>query len=375
MSKSVEWSDLLEELLDLIANRVFSNVELLRVRSICKSWRSAVATNKSFPNRRNRNRRRFLSHPYGISNEKKCLLSPAALFRVIHSSCPNKGWLLKTQDVSDLRKKLLFPLSRLVIDSSHKTLDLLEFTVSEIHQSYDAYEYWEKDSVASIKSYGFARVVLVDNLVFAVDRYKKLWWCNSGEESNNDHVWTRMSDEEAEYFSDIIVHKGQVYALDLKGAIWWVSLSELKIYQYGPNSTPTGYYDSEYCREYLKDMRLVEHCGDLCIVYRFCEILIKRPYSLRTIGFKVYKMDEELVKWVQVNSLGDKAFVMATDICFSVLASEYYACLENSIYFTDEEDINNAKVFKFGDGPDGSIIKNVNSSSENCFQMFSPPFV
>ncbi|CAH2076597.1 unnamed protein product [Thlaspi arvense] len=361
MSKFVEGSDLPEELIDFIANRLFSNVELLRVRSICKPWRSAVATNKSFPNRHNRNRRRLLA-PY--ANGKMCRLDPAAFFRVILSSSPNKGWLIKTQDISDIRKRLICPLSRVSIDYSDQTLDLLEFTVSEIHQSYDVQE-CRKNSTA-VRSYGFARVVLVGDLVFGVDYSKQIWWCNSGETSSNG-VWTRIADEEAEYFSDIIVHKGQIYALDLKGAIWWISLSELQIFQYGP-PTPMGYYEVDDC----KDKRFMECCGDLYIVHRFCKsFLVKRGKHVeRTIGFKVYRMDEELVEWVQVKSLGETAFVMATDCCFSVLAKEYYGCLENSIYFTDEEGTNNVKVFKLGDG---SITTMVNSSSGSCFQMFSPP--
>ncbi|KAL9861182.1 hypothetical protein AtNW77_Chr1g0066091 [Arabidopsis thaliana] len=53
-----------------------------------------------------------------------------------------------------------------------------------------------------------------------------------------------------------------------------------------------------------------------------------------------------LAKWIEVKSLGDNAFVIATDTCFSVLAHEFYGCLQNSIYFTDNKDI-----FKLDNGP------------------------
>ncbi|KAF3511871.1 hypothetical protein F2Q69_00008971 [Brassica cretica] len=362
MSQSVEWSGLPEELVDEIAGRLFSKVELHRVRSICKPWRSASSIHKRYPKRHNRNRVRVLS-PF--SNIKPCLLSPAAFFRVFLSSCRNKGWLIKTQDVyetrSETRKKLLHPLSRVPMDSSQQTLDLLEYTVSEIHQSYDVHKYHKT-------SYNFARVVLMDKFVFGVNDKKEIWWCNN-EESNDDNnnVWTRVSDEEAEYFSDIIVHKGQIYALDLNRAIWWISLSELEIFQYGP-STPMDYYEFDDC----KDKRLVEFCGELCIIHRFCKTFrVRRVDVERTTGFKVYKMNMELVEWVEVKSLGDNAFVMATDSCFSVVSSDYYGCLENAIYFTEEKDVNNVNVFKLGDGS----VTNLGESSENCFHMFYPPFV
>ncbi|CDY64038.1 BnaA08g31030D [Brassica napus] len=346
MSKSVEWSGLPEELVDEIAGRLFSKVELHRVRSICKPWRSASSIHKRYPKRHDRNRVRVLSP---LSNINSCLLSPAAFFRVFLSSCRNKGWLIKTQDVSETRKKLLHPLSRVPMDSSQQTLDLLEYTVTEIHQSYD---------VTKSISYNFARVVLMDKFVFGVNDKKEIW-CNN--------VWTRVSDEEAEYFSDIIVHKGQIYALDLNSAIWWISLSELKIFQYGP-STPMDYYEFDDC----KDKRLVEFCGELCIIHRFCKTFrVRRVNVERTIGFKVYKMDMELVEWVEVKSLGDNAFVMATDSCFSVVASDYYGCLEDAIYFTEKKDVNNVSVFKLGQGCVTKLVE----SFENCFHMFYPPFV
>ncbi|EOA15808.1 hypothetical protein CARUB_v10007343mg [Capsella rubella] len=358
MSKVVEWSDLPGDLVDYVANGLFSKIELLRFRSICKTWRSSVvASKKRFPNHRNRNRRRLLSS----YDNKTCSLSPAAFYRVIRSSCPGKGWLIKTQDVCDDSSKtqLLSPLSRNSIDSSSGiTLDLLDFTVSEIHQSYDV-QYSKK------ASYTFARVVLVGDLVFVVNCNKQIWWCNSSETSK---PWERIMDEEVQKFSDIILHRGHIYALDLKGAIWWISLYEFNIFQYGP-STPLEYYEID---DYCKDKGLVEYCGDLCVVHRFRkEFCVKRVNVEMTIGFKVYKMDVENVEWVEVKCLGDKALVMATDSCFSVLASDYHGCLENSIYFIDNEEKNDVKMFKLGDG---SITKMADSSSQSCFQMFIPHF-
>ncbi|XP_010437434.1 PREDICTED: F-box protein At4g35733 [Camelina sativa] len=364
MSKVIEWSDLPGDLLDYIANGLFSKVELVRFRSICKTWRSSVVTNeKRFRNHINRNRRRRLSS----YDSRRCLLSPAALCRVIHSSRPEKGWLILTQGIYGVssKSKLLSPLSRnsIVGSSSGKTLDLLKFTVSEIHQSYDVdqYEYdW-----SSVSSYKFARVVLVGDLVFIVNCNKQIWWCNSSE---TDKPWARIMDEEVKNFSDILLHKGHLYALDLNGAIWWISLSELNIFQYGP-STPLEYYEIDDC----KDKRLVVYCGDLCIVHRFGKIFTVKGVKVeRTTGFKVYKMDVENIKWVEVKSLGDKAIVMATDSCFSLLAREYYGCLENSIYFIDKVGKNDVEVFKLGDG---SITKMADDSSQSCFQMLIPSFV
>jgi len=210
------------------------------------------------------------------------------------------------------------------------------------------------------------RVVFLDNVFFVVDFKNEIWCCKSGEETRH---WTRINNEEAKGFLDIILHKGKIYALDLTGAIWWISLSELSIYQYGP-STPVDFYEIDNCKE----KRLVEYCGELCVVHRFYKkFCVKRVLTERTVCFKVYKMDKNLVEWVEVSSLGDKALIVATDNCFLVLASEYYGCLENAIYFNDREDVS---VFKLDDC--SIITKQINSSSssshQSCFQMFSTSF-
>ncbi|AAG30996.1 putative F-box protein [Arabidopsis thaliana] len=343
----VGWSDLHEDLIDLLANNLSSNINLLRFRSICKPWRSTVATKKRLHNHFERNLPTF--------KKKKTVVSPSTFFRVtLPSPCRNKGWLIKNRQVSESSKNnLLSPLSGKTITPSDKTLDLLKvecFRDSSILQLF-------ADS---------DRVVFLDNVFFVVDFKNEIWCCKSGEETRH---WTRINNEEAKGFLDIILHKGKIYALDLTGAIWWISLSELSIYQYGP-STPVDFYEIDNCKE----KRLVEYCGELCVVHRFYKkFCVKRVLTERTVCFKVYKMDKNLVEWVEVSSLGDKALIVATDNCFLVLASEYYGCLENAIYFNDREDVS---VFKLDDC--SIITKQINSSSssshQSCFQMFSTSF-
>ncbi|VVB02798.1 unnamed protein product [Arabis nemorensis] len=347
MGKSVRWSDLPKELVDSIANRS-ANIYLLRIRSICKPWRSAVVTKKRFLNR-------FKRSLVGPSNrKKKSDVLPNTFFRVTQasstSSYPNKGWLIKTRQISESSKiSLLSPLSKELITPSDKTLDLLKFVITEIRQSYNV-QFLNKQTKNLRDS---SRVVLADNHVYVVDTNKQFWCCKRVEGSS---IWRRVENKYVGEFSDVILHRGQVYALDLKGLIWRInnnSLSDLNISQYGP-STPVKYRKINDC----KDKRLVEHCGDLCVVY---------------------KMDKELAKWVEVSSLEDKALIVATDSCFTVLASAYYGCLENAIYF-DEDGYKfrkgvqgeGAKVWKLNDL---SIINMNNSPYHSCFQMFSSPFL
>ncbi|VVB10126.1 unnamed protein product [Arabis nemorensis] len=331
----VEWTDLPEELVDLIASRSSSNTVLLRIRSICKPWRSAVATKKRF-NRFKRNLRPF------TKRIKKTELLPSTFFRVTQasSSCPKKGWLIKTRQISE----------------------------SKISQSYNFQCLDKEDKISH--EYDSSRVVFVDNHVFLIDENKKIWCCKSGEEGSSNQ-WTRIKNEDFGEFLDIILHNGQVYALDLKGAVWWISLSDLNISQYGPSTPTEEYYEIDHC----KDKRLVEYCGDLCILHRFYKKVTVEWYSIhktynRTYNFKVYKMDEELGEWVEVSSLEDKALIVDEDSCFTVLASEFHGCLKNAVYFFDDGDIYG--ILKLDDR---SIINMTDSSPRSCFQMFSFPFL
>ncbi|VVB10127.1 unnamed protein product [Arabis nemorensis] len=368
----VGWSDLPEELVDVIANHSSSNIDLLRIRSICKPWRSAVAPKKRYLNRFKR------------SLVRKSDLLPNTFFRVTQasSSCPNKGWLIKTRQVSESSKiNLLSPLSSELITPYDKTLDLSKFGVSEIRQSYNVQFLHKRTEIYR----DLSRVALVDNHVFLVDYTdKQILYCKRGEERS---IWRRY----VEGFSDVIVHRGQVYALDLKGAIWRISLYDLSISQYRP-STPVEYMYYKKRQEIInlveyyqvnncKDKRLVEYCGDLCVVHSlYGKFPLKRKIVERTIGFKVYKMDKELAEWVEVSCLEDKALIVASDGCFTVLASEYHGCLENAIYFSDDEDGYNrrgvkgegVKVFKLDDW---SIINMIDSYSKSCFKIFNLPFL
>ncbi|XP_020887342.1 F-box protein At2g17690 isoform X3 [Arabidopsis lyrata subsp. lyrata] len=389
-----DWSKLPEELLGVIAARLFSMVEFKRFRSICKSWRASVSgTNKNL----------FLSCPLIKFKPLQCMvssiqaneqslglrygpfLSRAAFFRVTLSSSRDQGWLIKSdKDLNSGKFHLLNSLSRLAlrhsckrIDLSCKRIDLSEFIFSEIQEAYAVLEGKLRKTAR-----GFQRVFLVrvpggDHrvLVIGIDGVIRYW---------KDESWMRVEGQ-VDQFSDIELERGLTYALDTKGSVWWIS-SSYDISRFGPsiykNITNRSSGEKRFVRcrgvlyivDRLIDENLLKRKADSLNVLHddvgnvSCEVFERdRP---KTIGFKVYKMDDELVKWVEVKSLGDNAVMMATDTCFSVLAHEFYGCLPNSIYFTDKEK-DEIKVFKLDDGS----ITTMSKSEKSCFQMFVPSFL
>ncbi|XP_010474110.1 PREDICTED: putative F-box protein At1g65770 [Camelina sativa] len=219
----------------------------------------------------------------------------------------------------------------------------------------------------ALQKRAFIRVVLVTfnkgeghlNRIFGLSQYGEIkQW-----DRNKWRVLRKMADHK---FADIIVHKGLMYALDTQGIVWWIN-SRLEICMYGPP------VDDNITYSEPGDKSFVECCGELYIVDRICnrQAGVYFP-NAETVGFKVYKFDEELGQMMEVKSLGDKAFVLATDTGFSVLAHEYYGCLQNSIYFKDgEKELN---VFKLDNGI-GSSITTMSQFSQSCFQMFFPSFL
>ncbi|GMN29152.1 hypothetical protein TIFTF001_002320 [Ficus carica] len=71
------------------------------------------------------------------------------------------------------------------------------------------------------------------------------------------------------------------------------------------------------------------------MVDRFIDRISTYNERLRTVGFKFYKLDEELVKCVEVKSLGEQAFVLTVHCCVAVRAKEYVGFRENCIYFAE----------------------------------------
>ena len=149
-----------------------------------------------------------------------------------------------------------------------------------------------------------------------------------------DEKLTNVDEQNSDYH-DIIIYKGQCYVVDNWGIISWVN-SALEMIQFAP---PICGSDGQ--------KHLVESCGDLYVVVTyFAEVA---PQGNRTfmyphqededaeaIDFKVYKLDQEWGKWVDVKDLGDRVFVLSNDGSFSVSTKEFAGVKGNCIFFMDQ---------------------------------------
>jgi hypothetical protein len=362
MGDRVEWSGLPEELLEVIGKILDSRLDVLRSRSVCSSWRSSIPPfHVRFPLES--------PDPWSVGPLQPASMSRPPVYlrqRTLYlvqpvnhfptSSC-NKGWLMKIQESNSGKFHLLDPL---LPDHEYtvtpNTLNLLNFRVVELRKAYvlgpHVGQHRPNPWVNKVVMFPSSAWTDADEFaVFVVSKHGKLGFGTRGDEK-----WTLVGDQSFE-FDDIIVYKGQLYVVDRWGTVFRIECSSLKLVPFSPPLFGLG-----------SQKHLMESCGALYVVDQYLNwdrsdrrrIRNNRPYSMRipihprALDFKVYKLDEEGSKWDLLKSLGDRAFVLSTDCCFSVSAQEFVGCKQNCIYFTDECD--QRRVFSLKDSSFANLV-------------------
>ncbi|GMY11131.1 putative F-box protein At1g65770 [Fagus crenata] len=284
MDERVECSDLPMELLERIGKSLDTRIDVLRFCSVCNSWRSSIPSS-SFHS----NSPRF----------------PHPRFPVLAYLCENP-YRNRYEVVS---------------------LNLLDFRVLEFTKAYTLKcqcncQPSTRGAIIINKVLKFpnsARTHVNDCTVFIVYISGILSFAKCEDEN-----LTRVGDPGIRY-EDIIVYEGLFYVVDRLGRVWWIR-DPLELVEFLPRLPP-----SDGWRKYL-----VDSCGALYVVDRGRDC----P--------KVYKMDRDKPEpWDLVNGLGDRAFVLGIDCCFSVSTEEFYGFKRNCIYFTDIRSVFNLEDDRF----------------------------
>ncbi|KAK8521274.1 hypothetical protein V6N13_077395 [Hibiscus sabdariffa] len=198
------------------------------------------------------------------------------------------------------------------------------------------------------------------------ENYGLILLCNYGKEivyyaSGGDNSWTILDGSHPTY-QDIICHENNLYALsdensievwDLRGAdgIGIAKRSDIVL------PFPEKLVAKADSLRGLCTTRfyLVEACGDLLLVVRFIGDYVDGDGTLlqewdcladlcnhpkvcpyRTFLFHVYKLDSDILEWVEMDSLGDQALFIGGNESVSISARSFPNCEKNSVYFTDD---------------------------------------
>ncbi|PRQ55531.1 hypothetical protein RchiOBHm_Chr1g0325601 [Rosa chinensis] len=235
--------------------------------------------------------------------------------------------------------------------SSPKCFNLLEFKMIKLGKSYFLRYILGSSSVCGLKKVILMPAEIVDCAILVISDKGNLGFAKSGDEkltwfSNGGFV-----------FDDVIVYKGQPYVVDSLGYVFTIDVSSEVIVKI--SSKVIGFGGRKH---------LVESCGELYVVDMYFDqeqnkqegagveldfsLFVRWRHGrhqryqsgeLKVVDFKVCKLEllnGELGRWVEVKSLGDRAFFLAMDCCFSVSAQELAGCRGNCIYFSDENNVN-----------------------------------
>ncbi|KAL3722760.1 hypothetical protein ACJRO7_035031 [Eucalyptus globulus] len=307
-----EWSQMPEDLLRLIARRLDTQFDVLRLRSVCSSWRSSVAPS---PNPFRRGRIPIISHG---GDPDDCtgvyLLPKRTIFLVgVPRSC----------DRTD------FP----------RVLDLMNMRVLELGHEYvlqDTHYHGYSDDYDIIDTNKVAFLCLDNENDFALLRtvdYGMLAMLKSREKR-----WSNVQDMPSPYHG-MILFKGEFYAVDRAGrtVVVGLDLSVTLIAQ-------LNFHGSEKF--------LVESVGELLLVNRYLSHDTENVHDgmvaeladnfdcfmrERTLRCKVYKLDREEEVWNEVKDLGDRVLFLGEGCTFSASAADLGACKENCIFFVDPD--------------------------------------
>ncbi|CAN0878805.1 F-box protein SKIP23 [Linum grandiflorum] len=302
-------NDLTGDLVDGIISLLDTDIDILRSGSLCRSWRNSAV-------------RRARSLPAGhqvLSGNGIGIMEPVHLFK--HSIHLVGGgdqdqcrWLVKVADRKrdPVGKRILNPLSEspFRLDSLPwnfpSVLAMRRFRIKELHHVYVVHvnQYYGKVAVSWSSE-------MSNEFVLLTLKGGKLAKYYSAEQK-----WTVLA--ECRSFLDVIVHKGELLAVDGSGRVVIVAKEDnngTKSLIVAATGSPKFVAHEKYLVQSVD--------GELLLVEKF------------DLNFKVYKLNEEEKIWVEVEELGDNVLFLGDNSVFAASSSSDLCNVRNCIFFSD----------------------------------------
>ncbi|KAL3324002.1 hypothetical protein AABB24_038265 [Solanum stoloniferum] len=211
-SKMASWSDLPKELVEEISKCIDTHIDILRIRALCHSWRSAIPPNFKIPKLNFPNN---MTEGYHEISKFYLIECTVYLFQLPHP--PHTAWLVKVVETPDRKLEILNPLTNRVIKfvSDDKRLNLQDLRISQVSKSYHV----QRVLTLNHKSVWrfINKILLIWNdqnnhfSLMAITVQDHLL-CFKSEDEN----WTTLKDASSKIV-DISVYKGNFYAVDTYG--------------------------------------------------------------------------------------------------------------------------------------------------------------
>ncbi|KDP23689.1 hypothetical protein JCGZ_23522 [Jatropha curcas] len=321
-------SELPQEILAQIAESLDNYLDYFRFGAVCKSFRSSV---HGFNFQYNSDYR-SLKLPLIYFREESLpgyTTIDLKTFYLLRHSPSSESCLVKVQAYPQAKNRLLLPL----LDPKTRPLELnlIDFSVSELHKHYFATmyeltgddEFYSEDTVSKIVVIG-RKDELAAMAIYGLE--VELAWIRLGDER-----WTAMNEQD---YDDIINYKGQFYAVQGgSGKLIKIDVSSSKAMKVVVPNLLNG---SCGCSS---EKNLVESGGELLLLDR----------DMKGNKLRVYKANEEEGKWVEIKSLGDRTVVVKEwRWAFSVCARDLGgSCKSNCVLYVGKDGF---EMFNLDDG-------------------------
>lgn len=322
------WSDLPKELLEMIGEHLDDPIDILRFRAICTSWRSVVLPYYPpplilpFPDRPECSNDALWSGFSTVTNF-------ATVYRVqpeeeVPNSLPSGILVLVDKEIpSPYRNSYdMRPLIHLdpSVQNFPKVLNLMDFKFFEVLRVYDMKNYCVNDNYVAYISPNVSKVAVLPSnpggfcgdsysamAIYTPERFSDvgfLYFLKS-----RDKEWTKI--QGGDCFKDVITFGGKFYAVESCGRAIAID-SDMNITEI---ANPVSF-------DRLCKTSLLESVGDL-LLFKFG----------RFFKFKLFKLNFEERKWVEVKRLGFRAVFVDKKFSFSVFARDFAGCSSDVIYY------------------------------------------
>ncbi|CAB4291136.1 unnamed protein product [Prunus armeniaca] len=319
MVADCDWSDLPQELVISIANRIVLMEDFTAFGAVCKSWRSA-ATKEIFTSRLT-HQVPFIMHPvkdaagmlefYSFKKDKFLMINLPEGEDEVCGSC--LGWLITKR--GDSKFNLLHPLN-------HSRIKFPSFRDSKENLSpliiMSNFDFKKRFVLSSSPSWTCDYTIMVQS------NSRLLAFCKPTEHK----YWTSIVlEEEAR---DIICYKGRFYAVSGDGSVWVCDTENPK---QAKAKVVVPAVPGEVLPSALRRVKLVESAGDLLVVFTngFRD-------DLPSPKFRVFKVPLRDGKWhldLEVKDLGNRTLFLGRDSpSFSIVSSDCSGFKPNCIYFS-----------------------------------------
>ncbi|CAJ1958875.1 unnamed protein product [Sphenostylis stenocarpa] len=330
-----DWSELPKDLLYVISQRLQSPLYLLHFRSVCSSWRSSGSFSSPF----------LFSHSitltptFSLSHRSLLLLKPPS------AEPHHRPWLVKiSHDPRARTARLFHALSRSKPKPPRFALDLRRFPALDL-----GHEFRLSNACSSVDSLYDEKLVL---LPADRDRFALLTIHVSGKLAlffRGDSAWTIIPEMPTPY-DDVCAFRDTFYAVDGNGRTVTVGFDgALRVVAecvFGGDKKFLVECDGALMMVDLHLSTDYEYLEEEDIGYMGWE---------RTVKFDVFRLEEEVGRWVEVANLGEWVLFLGDDCAFSASAKDLGVERGNCVVFRDDRlggvrVANGVGVYDLGDG-------------------------